>query len=110
MKRKSTIREARTKALISCAVTAQLICAFVFAYADCWFYDTVAHYYYFVFVIAMNTCVTFVKFCEIKLNNILKTFNSYFIPNITTECSLHPLFSFEMTVDKLTNHQENMSV
>ena len=28
-----TIREAKTKALISCAVTAQLICAFVFAYA-----------------------------------------------------------------------------
>ena len=28
-----TIRVAKTKALISCAVTAQLICAFVFAYA-----------------------------------------------------------------------------
>ena len=28
---------AKTKALISCAVTAQLICAFAFAYADCWF-------------------------------------------------------------------------
>ena len=28
---------AKTKALISCAVTAQLICIFVFAYADCWF-------------------------------------------------------------------------
>ena len=28
---------AKTKALISCAVTAQLICAFVFAYANCWF-------------------------------------------------------------------------
>ena len=27
------IQEAKTKALISCAVTAQLICAFVFAYA-----------------------------------------------------------------------------
>ena len=29
----STIRVAKTKALISCAVTAQLICVFVFAYA-----------------------------------------------------------------------------
>ena len=28
---------AKTKALISFAVTAKLICAFVFAYADCWF-------------------------------------------------------------------------
>ena len=28
-----SICEAKTKALISCAVTAQLICAFVFAYA-----------------------------------------------------------------------------
>ena len=31
----STIRVAKTKALIS--FTAKLICAFVFAYADCWF-------------------------------------------------------------------------
>ena len=28
---------AKTKALISCAVTAQLICVFVFAYAKSWF-------------------------------------------------------------------------
>ena len=28
---------AKTKALISFAVTVKLICAFVFAYADCWF-------------------------------------------------------------------------
>ena len=28
--------EAKTKALISCAVTAQLICVFVFAYAFYW--------------------------------------------------------------------------
>ena len=33
MKRDCTICVAKTKALISCAVTAQLICAFVFAYA-----------------------------------------------------------------------------
>ena len=36
-KRKYTIRVAKTKALISFAVTAKLICVFVFAYADCWF-------------------------------------------------------------------------
>ena len=33
----STISESKTKLLISCAVTAQLICAFVFAYTNCWF-------------------------------------------------------------------------
>ena len=27
----------KTKTLISFAVTAKLICTFVFAYADCWF-------------------------------------------------------------------------
>ena len=36
-KRKCTICVAKTKALISFAVNAKLICVFVFAYADCWF-------------------------------------------------------------------------
>ena len=40
--RNCTIRVAKTKALISFAVTAKLICAFVFAYADCWFYHVAA--------------------------------------------------------------------
>ena len=31
------MRVAKTKALINFAVTAKLICAFVFAYADYWF-------------------------------------------------------------------------
>ena len=31
------IQEAKTKALISCAVTAQLICVFVFAMEKSWF-------------------------------------------------------------------------
>ena len=34
---------AKTKALISCTVTAQLIGAFGFAYAKCWFPDAAAH-------------------------------------------------------------------
>ena len=38
-----TIRVAKTKALTSFAVTAKLICAFVFAYAHCWFSHEVAH-------------------------------------------------------------------
>ena len=36
-KRNCTIRVAKTKALISFAVTAKLICVFVFAYAKRWF-------------------------------------------------------------------------
>ena len=32
-----TLRVAKTKALISFAVTAKLICVFVFAFANCWF-------------------------------------------------------------------------
>ena len=38
-----TIRVEKTKALISFAVTAKLICAFGFAYADCWFSYEAAH-------------------------------------------------------------------
>ena len=35
---------AKTKALISFAVTAKLICVFVFAYAKCWFSHDAAHF------------------------------------------------------------------
>ena len=38
-----TIRAAKTKALISCAVSAQMIFDFVFAYANCWFSHAMAH-------------------------------------------------------------------
>ena len=34
------------KALISFAVTAKLICTFVFAYADCWFSHEAAHIFF----------------------------------------------------------------
>ena len=43
-KRNCSIRVAKTKALISCAVTAQLICTFVFAYADRWFSHVTAQF------------------------------------------------------------------
>ena len=42
-KRNCTIQIAKTKVLISFAVTAKLICVFVFAYADCWFSHEVNH-------------------------------------------------------------------
>ena len=48
-KRKCTICVAKTKALISFVVTAKLICAFVFAYADCWFSHEVAQMFLHVF-------------------------------------------------------------
>ena len=41
--RNCTICVAKTKMLISFAVTAKLICTFVFAYADCWFSHAAAH-------------------------------------------------------------------
>ena len=43
MYRDCTIRVAKTKALISFAVTAKLICVFVFAYAKWWFCQNEAH-------------------------------------------------------------------
>ena len=42
-KKNCTIPVAKTKVLISFAVTAKLICAFVFAYAQCWFSHDAAH-------------------------------------------------------------------
>ena len=45
-KRDCTFDEAKTKALISCAATAQLICAFVFAYAKIRFSNDVAQMTY----------------------------------------------------------------
>ena len=50
-KRHCTIYGAKTKALISRAVTARLICGFVFAYADCWFSYAAAHIAYYCFII-----------------------------------------------------------
>ena len=46
-----TIYVAKTKALISFAVTAKLICVFVFAYANCWFSHDAAH------IIHVLTCI-----------------------------------------------------
>ena len=39
-----TIYVAKTKTLISFAVTAKLICVFVFAYAKIWFSNDEAHF------------------------------------------------------------------
>ena len=50
-KRHHTIYEAKTKVLISCAVTAQLISAFGFAHAVCSFSDAAAHTVYQSFIL-----------------------------------------------------------
>ena len=50
-------------ALISFAVTAKLICAFVFAYADCWFSHAAAHLIFkgnFVLVSVIDFSVVYV--------------------------------------------------
>ena len=46
-----TIQVAKTKALISFAVTAKLICVFVFAYAKCWFSHDAAHLIKYLYLI-----------------------------------------------------------
>ena len=50
---------AKTKALISCPVTAQLICVFVFANANCWFSNAKAH------IILKNIIAKIGKNCDI---------------------------------------------
>ena len=57
-KRNCTIRVAKTKMLISFAVTAKLVCVFVFAYAYCWFSHEAAQN----FVTSINSVCT--SFCE----------------------------------------------
>ena len=42
-KRNGTLHVAKTKVLISFAVTVKLICVFSFAHADCWFSHAEAH-------------------------------------------------------------------
>ena len=48
------IQVAKTKALISFAVTAKLICVFVFAYADCWFSHDAAHVLWFLLILPIK--------------------------------------------------------
>ena len=56
--------------LISCAVTAQLICFFVFAYANCWFSHAKAQY-----SSSFSSTFSFVNFS--KFNNVMELLSSY---------------------------------
>ena len=53
-KRHCTIRGVKAKVLVSCAVTAQLICTFGFAYANCWFSYAAAQIHLFSLYPAAN--------------------------------------------------------
>ena len=60
-RRNCTIRVAKTKALISFAVTAKLICVFVFVYSDCWFLPCIGSV-----IIDYVTRTQITKFSDIK--------------------------------------------
>ena len=70
---------AKTKVLISFAVTAKLIFAFVIAYADCWFSHEAAHmlpinnlYFYFcqkVFILKLDCLKSLFSYYYLALNN-----------------------------------------
>ena len=60
--RDRTIYVAKTKSLISCAVTAQLICVFVFAYAKSRFSHNEAH---FTLIMGNLTLFDQVRICNI---------------------------------------------
>ena len=65
-KRDCTIRVAKTKALISFAVTAKLICVFVFAYAKSWFSRNEAHMMTDIKTsLFVMVCVTFLQLIDI---------------------------------------------
>ena len=64
---------AKTKALISFAVPAKLICAFVFACADCWFSHVVAHiiFHFFDNLVSVKNNNTY----EFKVDNHVTKIN-----------------------------------
>ena len=62
---------AKTKALISCTVTAQLICVFIFAYTNCWFSNAAARFcFFFFFSLWLSLC---------QVGKIKKQMHSYMI-------------------------------
>ena len=57
----------KTNVLISCAVTAQLICTFVSACADCWFSYAATHIFVFP-----GVCDTYLPQSDIKTSTFVK--------------------------------------
>ena len=92
-----TIHVAKRKALISCALTAQLICAFVFAYSDCWFSDAAAHMV--TLTLACTVATDFSLFTEgtNNANNKMKSdtiaiFSATAIRHVFSEASVFFIF------------------
>ena len=64
----------KTKALISFAVTAKLICGFVFAYADCWFSSAAAQIYLYLIYTCNFNDVLAIALCNFALIALLVLF------------------------------------
>ena len=80
-KRKCTICVPKTKALISFAVTAKLICVFVFAYANCWFSHGVSHFMNITRSSLLTVCSKFTLFLQ-ETSGVVKWFNLGMSTNI----------------------------
>ena len=105
LKRNCTIRVAKTKSLISCAVTAQLICAFVFAKAKIRFSrDATQMTVLFEFQTTCNVnllhipfecIITFIELCRspmrwllliyFSMNNFISRLSKFIISNLISD-------------------------
>ena len=65
--------------LISLAVTAKLICAFVFAYADCWFSHALAHIVISGFALSLEPCEAIFSHFEAFALSYFRIIFVYFI-------------------------------
>ena len=83
---------AKTKALISFAVTVNLICVFVFAYAKNWFSHDAAHFKCLTVALLMSTFnlgfggekANLLEFIKIKLIRLQKHLTSIFVCELKT--------------------------
>ena len=79
----------KTKALISCAVTAQLICVFVFAYAKSRFYKSGSYYLIMInFIIRSKLHLKNVKIQILQCEGILVLSNE-FVQNVLLSKSVN---------------------
>ena len=85
------MRVAKTKALISFAVTSKLICVFVFVYADCWFSHEAARMFY----IGLNL--------ELIYEGLCGTFYTLFLSSLMTcfSCGKSKMCLFHVNITKI---------
>ena len=88
----------KTKALISSSVTAQLICAFVFAYAKCRFSHDVAYIGLVMFQLSEDVCLELGSAALNSLSKQMTEQTGTFM--LTCPCNLDPLEPhFYMSLD-----------